>query len=75
MLDTDSPRLLTGLCVLTVTLSLASSFAVRALRRVLPTRSTPVPGELSFRTGELSRIGVGIDEVCLAEATLERKGV
>jgi hypothetical protein len=77
--DTDCPRslrFLTGLWDLTVT---SSGFPATDLGRTVPERAREVPGEFSFRAGicigEPSRVGVGMDDVCLAGDGVVREGV
>jgi hypothetical protein len=77
MLDTVSLRFLVGLMDLMTTSSLVALLAVPDLGRELPARSRGLPGMFSLRIdgiGEPSRVGVGIEVVCLCNAALY-KGV
>lgn len=73
--ETVSLRFLVGLMDLMTTSSLFAWLTVPDLGRKLPVRSRGVPGKFSFRIdgiGEPSRVGVGIEEVCLCNDALYR---
>lgn len=80
MPETVSLRFFVGLFDLMVTSSSTSGFIVTDFPLMCAGRSKPTAGEFSFlsvlstRSGEPSRVGVGIDEVCLCKAIVAAEG-
>jgi hypothetical protein len=76
-----SLRFFVGLFDLMVTSSMTSGFIVTDFPLTCAGRSKPVAAKFSFlsglstRNGEPSRVGVGIDDVCLCNAIVAAAGV